>query len=457
MFRKSTIYTALPTASDTDPNGIWTLLQEKVTSGDLSIRLLPEHASAMVVNAVNTIIEHYEQDIISLTKSLNQAIQSSALQNNRLHHLASDSKTLNDGMQRIAAAIEQLSASIEQIAGNANLLHDHIHSFEEVAEGSSKKVAESAAMTNQLGRVVSTLQERMKQLTDSISSINHLIQLIKEIAEQTNLLSLNASIEAARAGEQGRGFSVVANEVKKLSDNTQKAVSEVVNQVSTIQTSTKNTNTELSTLTADTAKTSEISEQSKILIDNMLKNIGQSNEQIKQMAPAIQEHSSVFQEIASTVTELSGVTLEESEKVKMSAIDLFSLVTSLENVRSHYSLYHLNFDPNVFLDLALTDHMLLNWRLKAMMEGLTNLDEEKIGQHRLCRLGKWYYGDGNAIFGQHSVFIELEHHHEKIHNTAKEMIVAFKSGNKQKASELYETIDKQIGPTMVQVIQRLQN
>ena len=70
----------------------------------------------------------------------------------------------------------------------------------------------------------------------------------------------------------------------------------------------------------------------------------------------------------------------------------------------------------------------------------------------MCRLGKWYYGDGQAIFGDNPSFIELERHHEKIHQTARDMIITFKQGNRNQAEALYETIDKEIGPTMVQVI-----
>ncbi len=455
MFRKKNTVSVLPI--DAEDSALvasinWTSLQEKVAKGDLSVRVSVTSTATPAMVAFNTVMDHYEHDIMALTHSLNQAINSSAKQNNRLHELADDSKKLSNGMQRIATAVEELSSSIEEIAGSANQLNEQIHSFEEVASTSSMKVSESASMAQNLGVVVGTLQERMGQLTGSISSITHLIQLIREIAEQTNLLALNASIEAARAGEQGRGFSVVANEVKKLSDNTQHAVSEVVNQVNTIQSDTKNTNRELGSLTQDTLKTSQISEETKTLINTMLTHISHSNEQMRQMAPAIQEHSSVFQEIAATVTELSGVTQEESDKINTSATDLFSLVTSLEEVRSRYSLYRLGFDHQEFLELALTDHLLLNWRLRAMLQGLTKLDEAKIGEHRMCRLGKWYYGEGQSIFGHHPAFIELEQHHEKIHHTAKEMIIAYKNGNRQKAESLYQVIDQEIGPMMVQVI-----
>lgn len=126
--------------------------------------------------------------------------------------------TANENVQMLASATEQLAQSSTEIGsqiGNANRL------------------------TDQASQAASATGQRVDSLKNSSIEIGKVIGLISAIAKQTNLLALNASIEAARAGDAGRGFSVVANEVKALSVETQKATAEIARQVEVLQRDTQ--------------------------------------------------------------------------------------------------------------------------------------------------------------------------------------------------------------------------
>lgn len=135
----------------------------------------------------------------------------------------------------IAAAVEQLVASVNEIAGSAQQASQAVAASHELLNEASLRMGESQAASQNVVATVNGAGQTMAELFQSISAIDRVSQVIRGIAEQTNLLALNAAIEAARAGESGRGFAVVADEVRKLAENSSKQTSEITASVQEIQ------------------------------------------------------------------------------------------------------------------------------------------------------------------------------------------------------------------------------
>ncbi len=147
----------------------------------------------------------------SLTGTANRSNQQAAA-------VAAAAEEASTGLQTVASATEELTASIGEI---------------------SRQVAQSAKIT---GRAVDDAKRTdaiVRALAEGAEKIGAVVGLITNIASQTNLLALNATIEAARAGDAGKGFAVVASEVKNLANQTGKATEEIGAQIAQIQSATK--------------------------------------------------------------------------------------------------------------------------------------------------------------------------------------------------------------------------
>ncbi|MAH04096.1 MAG: histidine kinase [Alphaproteobacteria bacterium] len=186
---------------------------------------------------------------------------------NRLsQEVASTAQSAGANVENVAAASEELTASIAEISQQLN---------------NTNKLAFDAK------DITKNTVEKMRILESSANQIGNVIQLITDIAEQTNLLALNATIESARAGDAGKGFAVVANEVKHLAGETASATEQVKEQVDRIQADTKD---------------------AVDFINKIAVSIEQLNEGMTSIAAAMEEQTQATQEISRNVAEASNGT-----------------------------------------------------------------------------------------------------------------------------------------------------
>jgi methyl-accepting chemotaxis protein len=138
----------------------------------------------------------------------------------------------------IATAIEELTAAVDEVSRRSTGADQKSSEAGSHATEGSRVVSETVTEIQSIAERVNESAEAVLALGAKSEQIGKIIQVINDIADQTNLLALNAAIEAARAGEHGRGFAVVADEVRKLAERTQKATEEVSRSIAEIQTQT---------------------------------------------------------------------------------------------------------------------------------------------------------------------------------------------------------------------------
>ncbi|MBI3393990.1 MAG: HAMP domain-containing protein, partial [Nitrospirae bacterium] len=316
---------------------------QRMAQGDLTARLNggSRDEMALVVGSFNDVGDAFSGVLRQLRQATDQIASSAAELSASAEEMEKGSGGQTTQATRAAAAMEEMSATVVEVAKNASEAARFSGEATGMAEKGGNVVSETVTGMRAIAQTVENAAFVVEALGKSSNQIGEIVAVIDDIADQTNLLALNAAIEAARAGEQGRGFAVVADEVRKLAERTTKATGEIAGMIRAIQGDTQKAVASMKEGTQQVEGGVSLANEAGAALAQIVAGVRNVSEMVSHIATASEQQSSATQEISANVETIARLAQENGASISQSAraaADLLRLSTDLQQVVGRFKV-----------------------------------------------------------------------------------------------------------------------
>jgi methyl-accepting chemotaxis protein len=306
---------------------------------------------ASLIRQVRTTSEQVAASSEELTASAEQTSLATEQIATTIGEVAGGSQEQVRTVDDIVEAMNQLSAGIQQIAVSMqNMSESSVRSLR-VAEGGNETIQKTVDQMDAIHSSITSTSQVVRNLGDQSQEITKIVDVITDISGQTNLLALNAAIEAARAGEQGRGFAVVADEVRKLAEQSSASAQQIGLLITSIQELTEQAVQAMESGTEEVEGGRELVHQSGKAFQSLYETVTEVSNQVGEVSAATQQMSASTEHVAESIEVISQMAETAAASTQEVSASAEEQLASMEEISaSSNALARLAEDMNVTIN-----------------------------------------------------------------------------------------------------------
>ncbi|WP_055019270.1 methyl-accepting chemotaxis protein [Pseudoalteromonas sp. P1-7a] len=322
-------------------------LFSRLGSGDANLAYrLPESNQPELNNlshGFNQFIDKIETAIKQVANESTEIRQSS---NHVFEQAKNNSQSIDNQKEQtisVAAAINEMGATVQEIAQSAANAAKLTQSSQENTSQSHQQVLQSQASISALATDIDGITEQVTLLSKKTIDIASIVDSIRGISEQTNLLALNAAIESARAGEHGRGFAVVADEVRALANRTSQSTTEIQSMIEELTTISEDVVSDISQSKQKAQQSVGAMQSSVELLDAISETANQINDMATLIATATEQQSNVVADVGRNIEQISEISdraMNEQINTEQAIRDLANSAQALDALVATFEKHH---------------------------------------------------------------------------------------------------------------------
>ncbi|MCW8915531.1 MAG: methyl-accepting chemotaxis protein [Magnetovibrio sp.] len=344
--------------------------------------------------------------MVSVSVALNDAVIAAA-------SMTRDIREVDHRTQSIAAATEEMVATVKDIANNSDAAAAEAEEAHQAASAGKSAAERSVTTMESIASAVEDAAAKVDSLQEAASQISDMVGEIDAIAKQTNLLALNATIEAARAGDAGKGFAVVASEVKNLANQTSHVTDEITSRIDNLRSEMNIIVSSMEDGAKAVAEGREVIQTTGNEMDTISVKITDVTMRMGEIANVLAQQTEASNEVSQGISVIAQMASKnvESIDVVVDAMDKadVGITANMDDVMSMQV-------PNSTILRAKSDHVIWKKKLAEMVIGRTTLNPDELASHTSCRLGKWVGGVTDPAILNHPAFAALERPHSLVHD-----------------------------------------